>query len=224
VRGVTVAAFTIRRMALLHRADLRPTKLELLATWLPGRPWYRGHPGADIARVAAFRFDDPAGAVGIETMLVEAGDGVTYQVPLTYRDAPMAGGDGWLVGTTDHSVLGQRWVYDGCADPVYAAALARAILAGSGQAEEFFEVDGRLESRQPSMTVIGSGQDADADIPAIGSLRRVMESDPTIIVTDSVELAIVRCLTGSASLPGAALTGTWSGQPTPVPLAYAAAP
>lgn len=211
-------------MALLHRADLRPTKLDLLAVWLPGRPWYRGRPGAaDIGRVAAFRFDDPAGAVGIETMLVEAGDGVIYQVPLTYRDAPMAGGDGWLVGTTDHSVLGQRWVYDACADAVYAAALASAILAGSGQAEEFFEVDGRLEPREPSMTVTGSGQHADADVSAFGSVRRVVENDPTIIVTDSVELAIVRCLKGSTGLPGAALTGTWSGQPTPVLLAYATA-
>jgi hypothetical protein len=73
------------------------------------------------------------------------------------------------------------------------------------------------------MTVIGSGQDADADIPAIGSVRRVIENDPTIIVTDPVELAIVRCLKDSTSLPGATLTGTWSGQPTPVPLAYAAA-
>jgi Maltokinase N-terminal cap domain len=210
-------------MALLHRADLHPTKLELLAAWLPGRPWYRGHPGADIDRVAAFRFDDPAGAVGIETMLVDAGDGVIYQVPLTYRDAPMAGGDGWLVGTTDHSVLGQRWVYDACADPVYAAALASAILTGSGQAEEFFEVDGRLEPREASMTVTGSGQDADADIPAIGPVRRVVENDPTIIVTDSVELTVVRCLNDSTSRPGAALTGTWSGQPSPVPLAFATA-
>jgi Maltokinase N-terminal cap domain len=210
-------------MALLHPADLHPTKLELLAAWMPGRPWYRGSPGGDIGRVAAFRFDDPAGAVGIETMLVEAGDGVIYQVPLTYRDAPMAGGDGWLVGTTDHSVLGQRWVYDACADPVYAAALASAILAGSGQAEEFFEIDGRLEAREPSMTVASSGHDGDADIPAIGSIGLVTEDDPTIIVTDSVELAIVRCLMGSTRLPGAALTGTWSGQETPVPLAYAAA-
>jgi Maltokinase N-terminal cap domain len=205
-------------MALLHRADLHPTKLELLAAWLPGRPWYRGHSGADIARVAAFRFDDPAGEVGIETMLVGAADGI-YQVPLTYHGAHMAGGNGWLVGTTDHSVLGQRWVYDACADPVYAAALASAILAGSGQAQELFEIDGRLEPRVPSMTVTSSGQDADADIPAIGSVRRVMESDPTIIVTDSVELAIVRCLKRSTSLPGAALTGTWSGQLNPVPLA-----
>ena len=210
-------------MALLHRADLRPTKLELLAAWLPGRSWFRGHPGADIDRVAAFRFDDPACAVGIETMLVETGDGVIYQVPLTYRDGPLAGGDRWLVGTTDHSVLGQRWVYDACADPVYAAALASAILEGSGQAGEFFEVDGRLEPREPSMTVTSSGQDADADVPAIGSVRRVVENDPTIIVTDSVELAIVRCLKRSTGLPGAALTGTWSGQPTPLLLAYATA-
>jgi hypothetical protein len=208
-------------MALLHRADLHPAKLDLLAAWLPGRPWYRGHPGAGIARVAAFRFDDPAGAVGIETILVGAGDGLIYQVPLTYRGAPMAGGDGWLVGTTDHSVLGQRWVYDACGDPVYAAALASAILAGSGQAEEFFEVDGRLEPREPAMTVTGSGQEADAGIPAIGAVRRVVEDDPTIVVTDPVELAIVRCLKGSTSLPGATLTGTWSGQVTPVPLAYA---
>ena len=210
-------------MALLHRADLHPAKLELLAGWLPGRPWYKGRPGAEIMRVAAFRFDDPAGAVGIETMLVAAGDGVIHQVPLTYRGTPMTGGDGWLVGTAGHSVLGQRWVYNACGDPAYAAALASAILAGTGQAEEFFEVDGRLERREPSMTVTASGQDAAADVPAIGSVRRVVDNDPTIIVTDLAELTIVRCLDGSTSAPGATLTGTWSGQPTPVPLAYATA-
>jgi hypothetical protein len=219
VRGGHGGCLTIRRMALLHRAELHPTKLGLLAAWLPGRPWYQGQPGADIVRVAACRFDDPAGAVGIETMLVGAGDGVIHQVPLTYRAAPMDGGDGWLIGTTDHSVLGQRWVYDACGDPVYIAALARAILAGAGQAEEFFEVDGRLERREPAMTVTGSGHDA--DLPVIGSVHRVEEEDPTLIVMDALELGIVRCLNGDTALPGATLTGTWSGQSTPVPLAYA---
>ncbi|MDQ1651477.1 MAG: hypothetical protein QOI35_677, partial [Cryptosporangiaceae bacterium] len=102
-------------MAVLHRAELKPTKLELLAAWLPGRRWFDG-PAAAIERVSSFRFDDPAGAVGIETILVRAGDRPVYQVPLTYRDAPLAGADRWLLGTTDHSVLGQRWVYDGCGD------------------------------------------------------------------------------------------------------------
>ena len=207
-------------MALLHRAELHPTKLELLAGWLPGRRWYQGQAAADVVRVAAYRFDDPAGAVGIETMLVRAGDGPVHQVPLTYRGAPLDGGDEWLVGTTEHSVLGQRWVYDACGDPVYASALTSAIFAGTGQAEEFFEVDGRLERREPTMVVIGSGAQ-DADVPAADALRRVVEDDPTLIVTDSVQLAVVRRLDGSNQLAGATLTGTWSGQPTPLPLAYA---
>jgi len=115
-------------MALLHRAELHPTKLELLAGWLPGRRWYRERSAAGLVRVSSYRFDDPAGAVGIETMLVMAGDGPIYQVPLTYRGAPLEDGDGWLVGTAEHSVLGRRWVYDACGDPVYVAALTSAIL------------------------------------------------------------------------------------------------
>jgi hypothetical protein len=207
-------------MALLHQAELHPTKLELLAAWLPGRDWYQEQAAADLLRVAAYRFDDPAGAVGIETLLVRAGNGPIHQVPLTYRGAPLDGGDRWLVGTTHHSVLGRRWVYDACGDPVYAAALASAIFAVTGQAEEFFEVDGRLERREPTMTVTGSGAQ-DGEVPAAGSLRRVVEEDPTLIVTDSVELTVVRRLGGGNELTGPTLTGTWSGQPTPLPLASA---
>ena len=211
---------TIGRMALLHRATLHPTKLELLAAWLPSRRWFQAQTAADITSVAAYRFDDPAGAVGIETILVRAGDGPIHQVPLTYRGAPVDGGDDWLIGTTEHSVLGRRWVYDACGDPTYMAVLASTILAGGGQAEQFFEVDGRREVRQPTMTVTGSG-DADGDLPAIGSLRRVDDSDPTRIVTDYVELAVMRRLDAGIELPGATLTGTWPGQNTRLPLACA---
>ena len=72
------------------------------------------------------RVDDPAGQVGVETILVvdEAGAApVVYQVPLTYRAAPLDGAQSALVGTMEHSVLGRRWVYDGPHDPVYAAQL-----------------------------------------------------------------------------------------------------
>ena len=31
-------------MAVIHRTTLKPTKLELLTSWLPSRPWYRGAP------------------------------------------------------------------------------------------------------------------------------------------------------------------------------------
>ncbi|MDO3703056.1 hypothetical protein Q3W71_15400 [Micromonospora sp. C28SCA-DRY-2] len=206
-------------MALLHRADLRPSKLELLAAWLPGRDWFHGEPGADLVRVASYRFDDPAGEVGIETMLVRAGDGPVHQVPLTYRGAPLAGAERWLVGTTEHSVLGPRWVYDAAGDPVYAAALADAVLAGTGQAEEYFEVDGRREPREASMVIGTSG--APVAVPAVGTVRDVVAGDPTVIVTDAVELAVLRRLGAAGQRGGTALTGTWSGQPTPLPLAYA---
>ncbi|GAA4444025.1 CG0192-related protein [Phytohabitans houttuyneae] len=201
-------------MALLHRATLRPTKLELLAAWLPTRSWY-GQPPGEVERVAAFRFDDPAGAVGVETLLVRAGDGPVYQVPLTYRDAPLADGDDFLLGTTEHSVLGRRWVYDACGDPVYVTALAEAVSGRVAQAEEFLDVDGELQRREPSMRVAGTGA---GDGPAAGAVRRVVDGDPTLIVTDAVELAVVRRLPGADGAAGAALTGTWDGQADPLPL------
>jgi len=207
-------------MALLHRAELRPSKLDLLAAWLPGRSWFAGTVGAAVTRVGAYRFDDPAGEVGIETLLVRAGDGPVLQVPLTYRGAPLAGADGWLVGTTEHSVLGPRWVYDACADPVYPPALAAAVLAGAGQAEEYFEVDGRRDVRAPSMTLTGSRVDG-AELPAVGAPREVVDGEPTLIRADPVELAVVRRPVPAEVPSDACLTGAWAGQPAAVLLAYA---
>ncbi|PZF91886.1 CG0192-related protein [Micromonospora deserti] len=206
-------------MALIHQATLRPTKLELLAIWLPGRSWYTG-PAGEVLRVATFRFDDPAGAVGIETMLVRVGDGPVHQVPLTYRDAPLTGGDDWMLGTAEHSVLGKRWIYDGSGDPVYAAALASAILGNTGQAEQFTQVDGRLERRELDMSIASSATQG-AKAPAVGAVQRVVEGEPTLIVTDTVELAVVRRLDAGSEITGAVLTGAWPGQATPMPLASA---
>ncbi|RAO27253.1 1,4-alpha-glucan branching enzyme [Micromonospora saelicesensis] len=208
-------------MALLHRAALRPTKLDLLTAWLPDRRWFAGPTGVEVVSRGAYRFDDPAGEVGIETMLVGAPDGPVHHVPLTYRAAPLDGADAWLVGTTEHSVLGRRWVYDGCADPVYAAALAHAILTGSGQAEQYFEIDGRREVREPTMTVVVDGV-ADAQAPAVGAVRRVVDEDRTLIDTDTVELVVVRRPGAGADGPaGRMLSGRWDGRSTAVPLAYA---
>ncbi|MFJ8580723.1 hypothetical protein [Micromonospora sp. NPDC093277] len=207
-------------MALLHRAELRPSKLDLLAAWLPGRSWFTGTAGADLTRVATCRFDDPAGEVGIETLLVRSGAGPVLQVPLTYRGAPLPGADDWLVGTTEHSVLGPRWVYDACADPVYPPALAAAVLAGAGQAEEYFEVDGRREVRPPTMTLTGSRVDG-VEPPVVGAPQEVVDGDPTLIRADQVELAVVRRPAPSEPSSAPGLTATWPGQPTPLLLAYA---
>ena len=109
-------------MAILYQATLNPSKLNLLNAWLPSRPWSSGV--TDTQSVGAYRFDDPAGEVGMEAFLLKAGDGSVLHVPLTYRGAPLAGAEEFLIATTEHSVLGRRWVYDGCGDPLWATALA----------------------------------------------------------------------------------------------------
>ncbi|MFI7025982.1 CG0192-related protein [Micromonospora sp. NPDC049900] len=204
-------------MALLHRAELRPTKLELLATWLPGRVWYRGDADAEVVRVGAYRFDDPAGEVGIETLLVRAGTGPVHQVPLTYRGEPLAGAEEWLVGTMEHSALGRRWVYDACGDPVYVAALADAVLADTGQAEEYFEEDGERQVRPPNMEIASDAPASEA--PPVGAVRSVADGDLAVIATDGVELAVVRRPGSGATASGVALIGTWDD--VSAPLAYA---
>ncbi|MFE0461146.1 1,4-alpha-glucan branching protein [Kitasatospora sp. NPDC058965] len=125
-------------MAVIHHTTLTPTKLELIAAWLPKQPWYRGT-GAEPARSGGFRLDDPAGEVGIEFMVVTEGS-EAYLVPMTYRGAPLAGADAALIGTTEHGVLGTRWVYDGTQDPVLLAQL-RELLAGRTVAQAQSESD-----------------------------------------------------------------------------------
>jgi hypothetical protein len=210
-------------MALLHRTELTPNKIELLTGWIFDRPWYQGPPSGEVERVATYRFDDPAGEVGLETMLVRVGDGPVLQVPLSYRGAPLDGAEDHLIGTTEHGVLGRRWIYDACGDPVYAAVLARAIHTDATQAEEFFEVDGRRELRAPSMAVSGSGT-ADAPVPATGTVHRVEDDDPAVIVTDEVELHVLRRLGTRERVSGPVLSGTWGDESLPLPLAYAVLP
>lgn len=125
-------------MSVIHRTTLTPTKDELLASWLPSRPWYRPGTGApQLTKAGGFRLDDPAGEVGIEFMVTTDTAGpepVSYLVPLTYRGAPLEGAEDALVGTMDHGVLGKRWVYDGCHDPVFTTAIL-ALIEGRVQAQ-----------------------------------------------------------------------------------------
>ncbi|MEV1004115.1 1,4-alpha-glucan branching protein [Nonomuraea sp. NPDC050202] len=126
-------------MAVIHHTFLKPTKLELLTSWLPSRPWYHGGAGGPaLAKAGGFRLDDPAGEVGIEFMVVtdtSGGEPISYLVPLTYRGAPLDGAEHALVGTMEHGVLGRRWAYDGCHDPVLVAELV-ALIEGRVQAQD----------------------------------------------------------------------------------------
>lgn len=122
-------------MAIIHRTTLVPSKFELLASWLPGRPWYAGSAALPrLASAGGFRLDDPDGEVGLELMAAtddSEDEPVTYHVPLAYRGAPLAGGGDALIGTTEHGVLGTRWVYDGARDPVMITQMFALLLGES---------------------------------------------------------------------------------------------
>ncbi|OIV36291.1 hypothetical protein BIV57_17105 [Mangrovactinospora gilvigrisea] len=125
-------------MAFVHNTTLVPSKLDLLTGWLPDRPWYVPRPGGPaLERVGGFRLDDPDGEVGIELMAAADGGagGTVYHLPLAYRGAPLPGApDDALLGTSEHGVLGTRWIYDGSRDPVLLAALL-GLLAGRARAQ-----------------------------------------------------------------------------------------
>ena len=193
-------------MALLHHATITPTKLELVEAWAPAQPWCAS---GGVAQLGAYRFDDPAGEVGIETLIVQAPGGPVLQVPVTYRGAPLEGGGPWLIGTTTHSVLGKRWVYDAAGDPVAVAAFATAIRTGGVQADIEFETDGVRERVDPSATVRGSGSGADAvAVPSRVSARSDERS--TTVEADGVVLTLRRVL-DDAPADGETLVGSWSG-------------
>jgi hypothetical protein len=128
-------------VALLHRATVHPAKADIIAAWVPTRPW---GPAAGVATdlVGSFRFDDPDGRVGMEVHLVAAGS-TLLQVPLTYRDAPLDGGDDGFVTEMQHTALGTRWVYDGLRDPRLVTMLAAVAMTGQGEALGMVVYDGR---------------------------------------------------------------------------------
>ncbi len=206
-------------MALLHAASLAPTKLEAITAWLPQQPWATGITG-DLELLGAYRFDDPHGEVGLETHLVRGGD-VVLQVPLSYRGAPLDGADDALLCTMEHSALGRRWVYDGCADPDFAMMLAATTLTGVGQSAQVV-VDGeRVISRPPTVRLAGGGW-ITGPAELSGFTAAATDGDWAVLRGDAVELRLAR-RPAPATTPatGSYLTGAWSGQDRPALLATA---
>lgn len=185
-------------MAIIHQATLTPSKVELVARWLPGRAWFDG-PAAAARPVAAYRFDDPDGEVGIESHLLDVADRLVH-VPLTYRGSALPGAEEWLVGTMEHSVLGTRWVYDAPGDPVYRAEVVRVIRAGGTQVRMFVESPEGPVERAPSMQVRGHGAPVS---PGSGPRVEVVRFPAP----------------GPGGAPAAGtLSGTWPGQDEPAAL------
>ncbi|ONM50108.1 maltokinase N-terminal cap-like domain-containing protein [Nocardia donostiensis] len=200
-------------MAVIHHTSMVPSKMELLAGWLPTRPWYSGPGRADALQPAGgFRLDDPDGEVGIEFMVVTDTGGaepVTYHIPLGYRGSEIDSVAAGLIGTSEHGVLGKRWVYDGTRDPVVVNRMV-ALLAGGTQAQA------QNDSNAPDRTVAVTA----ADLPAVGSALVSAAEGPLgtdIVVADGL-LRVHRVLGrpgaepvrrfGQVSVPWQALDGS----------------
>jgi hypothetical protein len=201
-------------MAVHHPATIVPTKLELLQAWVPHQPWAQAADTSTLTRVGSYRFDDPDGEVGVETLLLGTADGQVLQVPLTYRGAPRA--DGTLITTMTHTTLGDRWIYDGVTDPVYVATLVTAILTGGREADIFRATDDGLVQEVTTTHVRGSGDGPVAGVPAL-SAPAVRDDGTTTRIDAGVAVTLLRIPTAGGG--GLSLTGTWPGQEDPVLLA-----
>ncbi|MCW2636736.1 MAG: uncharacterized protein JWQ99_3103 [Blastococcus sp.] len=184
-------------MATIHRTTMVPTKLELLADWLPRQPWYRTtRRPPELSRAGGFRLDDPAGEVGIEFAFVTdggEGDGTTYSAPMAYRGAPLPGAEEGLIGTSEHGVLGTRWIYDAAHDPVAVAQLL-AFVCGRVVAQQ------QGESDTPDPTV-GRHWPSAGRLAAAAPLR-VRNSEPgrTTVGVEVTDASTARTLSGSLHL------------------------
>ncbi|MGW1770808.1 maltokinase N-terminal cap-like domain-containing protein [Streptomyces sp. NPDC002104] len=150
-------------MAMIYKTTMKPGKTELLTAWLPTRPWYAstGH-APELDRSGGFRLDDPEGEVGIEFMVLtdrSGGRDTSYLVPLTYRGAPLDGVEAALVGTSEHGVLGTRWIYDGAHDPVLLGQLL-ALIQGRTVAQD--QCDSGVSD--PTVTAWYEGPELPADL------------------------------------------------------------
>jgi hypothetical protein len=203
-------------MAVVHNTTLVPTKVELLTEWLPSQPWYRGATPPVLSRAGGFRLDDPAGEVGVELVVVNDASGATpmsYLTPLTYRGAPLSGAEDHLVGTTEHGVLGRRWVYDGVHDPIFVEQLL-ALLAGDVEAQD----QGESNTTDPTVSrnLTGSGDFATLDALRVESDNAGTDVHGLTLSNGPVTLHVVRALDGASDVPAPAgsigeIVANWTG-------------
>jgi hypothetical protein len=175
-------------MAIVHSsATIRPTKRELLETAL----------GGSVEVLGSYRFDDPAGEVGVEAFVVRRGEQL-HHVVFTYRGAPLEGDEARLVSTMEHSELGPRWVYDGTTDPVALDSFRRAILGEQDPAVLEMWEEGRLVGTGESTVQLSATPGAAGDRRSVHIIPVLEQGDashgPALVATWAGGEAVVASL------------------------------
>lgn len=156
-------------------AVMRPSKLEIVAGWLEGQPWFEGST-SQLEIVGNFRFEDPEGQVGMDSMLIES-KGDVYYVPVTYRPAPLPG---WAdsMGELEHSELGHRFCYNAGTDPAFVAELRRIITEGDTHSEIRDMDDNVLPV---TVRVQGNGKGGDGKLRLVRRLGTYFPGDGRLV-------------------------------------------
>jgi len=119
-----------------------------------------------------------------------------------------------------HTALGDRWIYDGCHDPVYVTALATAVLTGGREADLFKTTEDGLVQEVNTTHVRGSGSASAAEVPDLSTFA-VRRDETTTRFQAGISLTSLHVPTAATAVgtQGLVLTGTWPGQQTPLLLA-----
>ena len=176
-------------MAIVHSsATIRPTKRELLETELAG----------PVEVLGSYRFDDPAGEVGVEAFVVRH-DAQLHHVVFTYRGAPLESDEARLVSTMEHSELGRRWIYDGTTDPVAVDCYRRAILGEQDQALLELWEEGRMVGTRETTVRLTARPGASTDGATVRIVRNLGDpiSGPTLVANWTAGEAVIAGLDAS---------------------------
>ncbi|WP_334170413.1 1,4-alpha-glucan branching protein GlgB [Sinomonas sp.] len=200
---------------------LTPPLAELLERWLPSQRWYpaKGRQ-AEFARTGSVRLEDPEGKVDIEIHLVRVKAGrleVVLNVPVTYRDVPLPDAGHALIGRSEHSAFGPRWIYDGVHDPAFVRALLALISSGgpakAGTAWGRTSGAGRIPDGDVTCRVLASEQSNTSIIvrsPDAEAMVKVLRQ-PADGLNPEVELGAALARAGAADVPATLgwVDGAW---------------
>jgi hypothetical protein len=129
------------------------------------------------------------------------------QVPLTYRDEPLDTAADALITEMRHSVLGNRWVYDGLRDPLFVVMLAGVAMTGQGEALGMAVYDGRWYIAPSNVRIRGGGWTQER-VPVDGFELASDEANASVLRNDRFELTVFRRPVPGPD-PAIGLTATW---------------
>jgi len=205
-------------MALVHPGStISPTKLEIVQSWLGEQDWFTDDSSAlKAGQRFTYRFQDPAGEVGVESVLATVGDRV-FQLPLTYRAAELDGGEPFFLTQMDHSALGRRWIYFGLGDPVLVTQFVSAIVSGCRSVGLEFEMDGQMHTADTAVRAWGTGSGEPVGDVTIDDVDR--GGPVTTVHTPLGTLSVPHVLDNTMPDCDRELQGTWDGLEEDVTLA-----